>query len=88
MVPVIVRHALAGRCVVKTDNALFQDPTSVDMVLDTLAERGYHAVYEERRTPVVQSIDLRTGLVVCDDRVTHAFEIRFHSPEIRRGHQG
>ena len=31
------------------------------MVLDTLAERGYHAVYQERRTPVPQSFDLQTG---------------------------
>src|SRR3954471_6047169 len=48
VVPMIVRHALAGRCVVNTDNPLFADATSVDMLLDTLAERGYHAVYEER----------------------------------------
>jgi adenylate kinase len=88
VVPTVVRHALAGRCVVQTESTLFQDPTCVDMVLDTLAERGYRAVYEERRTPVVGSIDLRTGLVACDDRVTHTFEIRFHSPEIRRGPQG
>ena len=51
VVPVIVRHALAGRCVVKTDSALFEDATAVDMVLDILAERGYHAVYQEQRTP-------------------------------------
>src|SRR5207253_2260424 len=55
VVPLIVRHALAGRCVVKTDSALFEDATTVDMVLDTLAERGYHAVYQEHRTPVPQS---------------------------------
>jgi adenylate kinase len=86
VVPVIVRHALAGRCVVKTDNPLFQDPSAVDMALDTLAERGYHAVYEERRTPVPRSVNLETGLITCDDRVLHTFEIRFHPPEIRRGH--
>jgi adenylate kinase len=86
VVPVIVRHALAGRCIVKTDAALFADPTAVDMVLDTLAERGYHAFYEERRTPVPRAFDPKTGEITCDERVTHAFEIRFHPPEIRRGH--
>jgi adenylate kinase len=85
VVPVIARHALAGRCVVATGSALFDDPTSVDMVLDTLAERGYHVAYEDRRTPVPRSVDLGTGAISCDDRVTHTFEIRFHSPEIRRG---
>jgi adenylate kinase len=86
VVPVIVRHALAGRCVVKTCSALFEDATTVDMVLDTLAERGYHAVYQEHRTPVPRTVDLQTGLITSQDRVQHTFEIRFHPPEIRRGH--
>jgi adenylate kinase len=86
VVPIIVRHALAGRCVAKTESALFADPTPVEMVLDILAERGYHAVYQEYRTPVPQSIDLQTGAVTCRDRTEHTFEIRFNPPEIRRGH--
>jgi adenylate kinase len=72
VVPVIVRHALSGRCVVKSANALFQDPTTIDMVLDTLAERGYQAVHED------VSAEMGLGL--------HRFEIRFHPPELRRGH--
>jgi adenylate kinase len=86
VVPVVVRHALAGRCVVTTDSALFAEPTSVDMLLDILAERGYHAVYQERRTPVPQRVDPQTSAVICQDRVQHTFEIHFHPPEIRRGH--
>jgi adenylate kinase len=86
VVPVIVRHALAGRCVVETGEVLFADAMAVDMVLDTLAERGYHAFYEERRTPVPKTFDPKTGAITVEDRVTHAFEIRFHSPELRRGH--
>ena len=80
-----MRHALAGRCVVKTDSALFEDATAVDMVLDILAERGYHAVYQEHRTPVPRSVDPQTGTITCQDRVEHTFEIHFHPPEIRRG---
>lgn len=86
VVPVITRHALAGRCIVKTEDALFQDLVAIEMALDTLAERGYHAFYEERRTPVPKTFDAKTGSVACEDRVTHTFEIRFHPPEIRRGH--
>src|SRR5439155_13862367 len=84
-VPAIIRHALAGRCVVKTDSPLFREPACIDMLLDTLAERGYHAFYEERRTPVPRSIDVKTGAIACDDRVEHTFAIHFHPPEIRRG---
>jgi adenylate kinase len=86
VVPVIVRHALAGRCVAKTDSALFEDATAVDMVLDILAERGYHAVYQEHRTPVPYRFDRETGAIASRDRIAHTFEIRFHPPEIRRGH--
>ncbi|MDB4983787.1 MAG: adenylate kinase [Myxococcales bacterium] len=86
VVPVIVRHALAGRCVVKTDLTLFEDATTVEMVLDVLAERGYHAVYEEHRTPIPESVDLRSGAITCRDHTQHTFEIHFHPPELRRGH--
>ncbi|HEY2899553.1 MAG TPA: nucleoside monophosphate kinase [Polyangia bacterium] len=86
VVPAIVRHALAGRCLVKTEDALFEDATAIDMVLDTLAERGYHAVYEEQRLPVPRRFDPATGAITCQDRILHSFEIRFHPPEIRRGH--
>ena len=86
VVPVIVRHALAGRCVVKTDSALFEDQTALEMALDVLAERGYHAVYQEHRTPVPRSVDLKTGDITCAERTLHTFEIRFHPPELRRGH--
>jgi adenylate kinase len=86
IVPVVLRHALAGRCVVKTDSPLFADAGAVDMVLDILAERGYHAVHQEHRTPVPARLEVQTGLITCQDRVQHTFEIRFHTPEIRRGH--
>ena len=85
VVPVIARHALSGRCVVKTSNAMFQDQTAIDMALDTLAERGYHAVYQEERTAQPRAFDPGTGAIHCEDRVLHTFEIRFHPPEIRRG---
>jgi adenylate kinase len=86
VVPVIVRHALAGRCAVRTESALFAEPACVEMLLDTLTERGYHVFYEARETPIPQSVDLKTGAIACVDRVTHTFQISFHPPEIRRGH--
>jgi adenylate kinase len=72
VVPVIARHALSGRCVVKTASALFRDPTTIDMVLDVLVERGYQVVHE--------TVDGQL------DAALHRFEIRFHPPELRRGH--
>ena len=86
VVPVILRHALAGRSVVKTDHALFETPLAIDMVLDILSERGYHAVYQEQHIQIPQTFDPQTGAITCKDRRQHTFEIFFHPPEIRRGH--
>ncbi|HEX2656685.1 MAG TPA: nucleoside monophosphate kinase [Polyangia bacterium] len=85
MVPVITRHALAGRSVVKTDHPLFDDATAIDMVLDILSERGYHAVYQEQHIQIPHTFDPQTGAIACRDRKQHVFEIFFHPPEIRRG---
>ncbi|HVZ86468.1 MAG TPA: nucleoside monophosphate kinase [Polyangia bacterium] len=85
IVPVIARHALAGRCVVKTEISLFETETAIDMVLDVLSERGYHAVYQEQRLPVPEHLNLSTGTITCQDRALHTFEIFFHPPELRRG---
>ena len=85
VVPVITRHALSGRCVVKTESPLFQSETAVDMVLDILAERGYHAVHQDHHLPVPARVDPATGVITCQDRVHRTFEIFFHPPEIRRG---
>ena len=85
VVPVIVRHPLSGRCVVKTTNPLLDPPSVIEMALDTLAERGYHALHEEVRTPVPRTIDRETGAIQCEDRIVHRFEIHFHPPELRRG---
>jgi adenylate kinase len=85
IVPVIARHALAGRCVVTTDSPLLGAEPAIDMVLDILSERGYHAVYQEQRIPIPERFDPQAGTITCQDRLRHTFEIFFHPPELRRG---
>lgn len=85
-IPAIRRHAVAGRAHIHTRNAVFDDPLAIDIVIDTLSERGYRVMHEREVRPVPQSIDPSTGRISCEDRVTHRFEVQFHPPEIRRGH--
>lgn len=85
-VPAIRRHAVAGRAHIKTHHAIFANALAIDMVIDTLSERGYRVLYEQETQPVPKAYDPSTGAVTCEDRVVHRFEIRFHPPEIRRGH--
>ncbi len=84
--PAIRRHAVAGRAHIKTHHAIFANALAIDMVIDTLSERGYRVLYEQESQPVPLAYDPTTGAVTCEDRVVHRFEIRFHPPEIRRGH--
>ena len=85
-VPAIRRHAIAGRAHIHTQNAVFEDPLAIDMVIDTLSERGYKVMYERATRPVPHTFDAASGRITCEDSVTHRFEVRFHPPEIRRGH--
>lgn len=85
-VAVIRRHAIAGRAHIHTQNPLFDDPLAIDIVIDSLSERGYKVMYERVTRPVPRVFDLATGRITCEDSVTHRFEVRFHPPEIRRGH--
>ena len=85
-VPSIRRHAIAGRAHIKTRHPVFADPLAIDMVIDTLSERGYRVLYEQETQTVPTRFEPHTGEVACEERVVHRFEIGFHPPEIRRGH--
>lgn len=85
-VPPIRRHAFAGRAHIKSQSPLFEDALAVDIVIDTLSERGYRVVYERESTQVPHLVDLKTGAVTCKREPVHLFEIGFPPPEIRRGH--
>jgi adenylate kinase len=85
-VPAIRRHALAGRAHIKTENAVFTDPLSIDMAIDALSERGYRVTHERQRQFVPKLFEPETGRITCAENELHSFLIRFHPPEIRRGH--
>lgn len=54
------------------------------MVLDTLAERGYSPSYDAEESLVPTQFDVRTGKIDCAKRVVHVFRIGF--PEAKLSH--
>ena len=85
-VPAIRRHALAGRTHIKSENVVFCDPMSIDMAIDALSERGYRVTYERQVQLVPMLFDKESGRITCAHNEVHTFLIRFHPPDIRRGH--
>lgn len=85
-VDVIRRHAITGRALIKTQNPLFDEQMAVDMVIDSLSERGYHVMYDQDRVAIPERVDTKTGFIQCLERRIHRFEVTFKPPEIRRGH--
>lgn len=83
--PIVARHAIPGLAVVNSEDALFDDPLALAMVIDIFAERGYRAAANVNRADIAESVDLKTGRIVCSTKKIYRFEIRFAGSEIRRG---
>ena len=55
------------------------------MVIDIFADRGYRAVANVNRADIAESVDLKTGRILCSTKKIYRFQIRFTGSEIRRG---
>jgi len=85
-VPIITRHALSGRAHVNTENAIFQDPLAISMLIDVFSERGFHAVVDKHVREVPEHVDLATGKIHTRAKVIYRIQILFKPSEIRRGY--
>jgi len=83
--PIINRHALSGQANVNTEDALFNRPLSIAMLIDIFSERGYHAMVDKRVQEVPESVDLKTGKITNREKFVYRIQIRFKGSEIRRG---
>jgi adenylate kinase len=84
-IPIVIRHAIPGLAIVNSEDAVFDDPLALAMVIDIFGERGYRAVANVNRAEVPESFDLQTGKITCSTKRIYRFQIRFAGSEIRRG---
>ena len=84
-IPIVIRHAIPGMAIVNSEDAVFDDPLALAMVIDIFAERGYRAVANVNRAEIPESVNLETGQITCSTKRIYRFEIRFSGSEIRRG---
>jgi adenylate kinase len=83
--PIIQRHAISGTAVVNTEDALFNDPDALSMLIDIFSERGYHAIVDIHREEVPDSIDPKTFKIKTRIKQVYRVRVHFKGSEIRRG---
>lgn len=84
-IPIVIRHAIPGQAIVNSEDAVFDDPLALAMVIDIFAERGYRAVANVNRAEIPESVNLETGRITCITKRIYRFQIHFSGSEIRRG---
>lgn len=84
-VPIILRHAISGMAMFNTEDAVFNDPLALAMLIDVFSERGYQAVADVRLEEVPDRIDLATGIIQTRVKRVYRFRVRFQGSVIRRG---
>jgi len=85
VMPIVMRHAISGVAQVNTEDTVLDDPLAMAMLIDVFSERGYHAVIDQHRIEVPETVDLTTGLIKCRTKKVYRIQIRFQGSEIRRG---
>jgi adenylate kinase len=83
--PIIVRHAISGHAHINSEDALFDDPIAIAMLIDIFSERGFHASVDLTKHNVPERFDLKTGLIQYTMKKVYRITVRFKGSEIRRG---
>jgi adenylate kinase len=85
MMPIVVRHAISGRAHINSEDAVFDDPSALAMLIDVFSERGFHAAVDVHRIEIPDHINLETGRIECRLKKVYRMSIRFKGSQIRRG---
>lgn len=85
LMPVVHRHTISGRAYINSEDALFEEPTTLAMLIDVFSERGYRAAVDVRQEEVPDRIDLQTGKIFTRRKRVYRFRIQFEGSVIRRG---
>jgi len=85
IMPIIKPHAISGRALVNTEDALLSEPMALPMLIDIFSERGFFASVDEHLLEIPENFDLTTGKIHCRHKKIYRINIRFKGSEIRRG---
>jgi adenylate kinase len=85
LVPAIRRASISGKAVVRIQEKLMEsNPVLIDMILDVLSDRGFHAYVEQITKSVPEKVDLNTGKVTVGTKIQFRFQVEFTKSIIRQ----
>jgi len=85
IMPIIKPHAISGRALVNTEDALLSEPMALPMLIDIFSERGFFASVDVHLLEIPENFDMTTGKIHCRHKKIYRINIRFTGSEIRRG---
>lgn len=85
MMPIIKRYAVSGRAMVNTEDAHFEDPVAIAILIDIFSERGFRASVDIHHQEIPVRFDLKTGLIETRRKRVYRITILFSGSTIRRG---
>ena len=83
--PIVTRYAITGMTLVNSEDALFENPLALAMLIDIFSERGYQALADVNHIEVPHRIDPQTHEIICQQKRVFRFQIRFAASAIRHG---
>lgn len=85
--PAISLHSLSGKCIIRTNNPVFNNPSAIAIAIDILAERGFQAICDtiDHLRPV--RIDKETFNIITEVEKKYIFHVKFKRPIIRHESQ-
>ena len=85
MMPIIKRYAVSGRAMINTEDAHFDDPVAIGILIDIFSERGFRASVDIHHQEIPVRCDLTTGLIETRRKRVYRITILFSGSTIRRG---
>jgi adenylate kinase len=83
--PIIKRYAVSGRAMINTEDAVFEKPLALAMLIDVFSERGFKANVDIHQQEIPERFDLTTGVIETRKKRVYRIMILFTGSTIRRG---
>lgn len=85
VMPDVKSHLTSGFSIISTDHPILEEEGAISILVDILAERGFHAAVDRREEHIPVRLDPKTHLIECEVKNHHTVHVRFQGSEIRRG---
>jgi adenylate kinase len=84
-IPIVEKHSISGLAYINSEDAVFEEPLAIAMLIDVFTERGFTAVVDIRKMEVPSRIDPKSYEIINRSKKVFRVRINFPGSKIRRG---